>query len=98
MKKILLAVLILGLISISFFMPRLFSKEQKNIFSIGKMSDFPEGSIKFISSARVLVIAGKEGIYAISAICTYRGCLIKEGLDFSKIIPTGTKLKRILPK
>ncbi|MDP3143242.1 MAG: Rieske (2Fe-2S) protein [Candidatus Omnitrophota bacterium] len=140
MKKILLAVLILGLISISFLLPRLFSKEQQNIFNIGKIGDFPKGSIKFIISAKAFVIADKEGIYAISAVCTHRGCLIKEGkgvlrcpchaaqfnttgkvtsgpardnlawylvqsdkegkltLNTSKIMPTGTKLKRILPK
>lgn len=59
------------------FIPYLYSKDQKYVYNIGTIGDYPIGTIFLVPSARVLVISDTEGIYAVSAVCTHRGCLIK---------------------
>jgi len=79
MKKVLLGFLIIMLISAVFILPRLYSKEQKSIFVVGKISDFPKGTVQLIAPAKAFIISDNEGIYAISAVCTHKGCIIREG-------------------
>jgi cytochrome b6-f complex iron-sulfur subunit len=78
MKKTIL--LILGLIFILALMliPQFNSKAQESVFEIGKVGDFPVGAVQLIHPAKALVICDSAGIYAVSAVCTHLGCLIRE--------------------
>jgi cytochrome b6-f complex iron-sulfur subunit len=76
-KTILLAVglvFILGVILI----PQFYSRAQESVFKVGRIADFPIGTIQLVTHAKVLVIRDSEGIYAISAVCTHLGCLVRE--------------------
>lgn len=74
MLMILGLILILGIMAI----PRLYSREENTIFSVGKVGDFSIGAIQLVTPAKALVIRDTEGIYAVSAVCSHLGCLIRE--------------------
>lgn len=52
--------------------------EVSGTFKIGKFDDFPVGSEKLIESRRVLILRDKEGLFAISTICTHLGCVVSK--------------------
>jgi len=53
-------------------------------FKIGRSSEFPVGTIKYLSDQQVYVFSDTEGIYAISAVCTHLGCVVnKEEAGFT---------------
>jgi len=52
-------------------------------FKIGIKDEFPAGTIKYFENDQVNVFSDKQGIYAISAVCTHLGCIVKrEGNEF----------------
>ena len=51
---------------------------KSNRFKIGIKNDFPSGTIKYFENDQVYVFADKEGIYAISSVCTHLGCVVNK--------------------
>ncbi len=50
--------------------------EAAKVFKVGKLGDFPIGSRIVIEGRGVEIVRGKEGIHAISLVCTHLGCLV----------------------
>lgn len=48
------------------------------VVNVGKISEYPPGTIKFINKAKTFVISDEEGIYAVSSVCTHLGCIINQ--------------------
>ena len=52
-------------------------------FKIGSATDFPVGSVKVFDKENVAVFSERDGLYAISLVCTHLGCIVslnsKEG-------------------
>ncbi len=46
-------------------------------FKIGTKDEFLSGIIKYFENEQVYVFADAEGVYAISAVCTHLGCIVK---------------------
>jgi len=46
-------------------------------FKIGTKDAFPSGAIKYFENDQVYVFSDTKGIYAISAVCTHLGCIVK---------------------
>ncbi len=46
-------------------------------FKIGLKDEFPAGTMKYFENDQVHVFSDKQGIYAISAVCTHLGCIVK---------------------
>lgn len=51
--------------------------EPSKVFKVGELSKFPIGSRTVIEGRGVEIVRGKDGIHAISLVCTHLGCLIK---------------------
>ncbi|GAB4296340.1 MAG: Rieske (2Fe-2S) protein [Myxococcota bacterium] len=45
---------------------------------LGSPSDFAEGSVTFIPSAKVFLHHAEDGFFAISSTCTHLGCIISK--------------------
>ena len=50
--------------------------EESRKFKIGKPEEFPVGTIKKLDDKKVFIFAGKDGLYAISSVCTHLGCIV----------------------
>ncbi len=50
--------------------------EEPTKFKIGKVEQFPQGTVKNLSDKKVMIFADADGLYAISSICTHLGCLV----------------------
>jgi len=46
-------------------------------FKIGFKNEFPVGTIKYFENDQVHVFSDNQGIYAISAVCTHLGCIVR---------------------
>ena len=58
--------------------------EVGNRFRIGRPEDFPAGTARVIPERNVHVVSKKEGLAAVSLICTHLGCIVgktEEGYD-----------------
>ncbi len=62
--------------SLKFPKPALFPDIPKT-FKIGKASDFPVGTEKVFKEKSVVVQSHRDGLCAISLICTHLGCIVK---------------------
>jgi cytochrome b6-f complex iron-sulfur subunit len=51
--------------------------EPSKVFKVGELNKFPIGSRTVIEGRGIEVVRGKDGIHAISLVCTHLGCLIK---------------------
>jgi Rieske Fe-S protein len=47
-------------------------------FRIGRPDEFPPGTTKLIPDQKVLVVAGTDGIAAISMVCPHLGCIVSK--------------------
>ena len=74
MKKHL--VIILFLVVLLCLQVLAFSAEPGNRIIIGKLSEYPVNTIKFIPQHKLIIFSDKYGIYAMSAKCTHKGCLL----------------------
>jgi cytochrome b6-f complex iron-sulfur subunit len=50
--------------------------EESNKFKIGKPDDFPAGTFKKLDDKKVFIFAEKDGLHAISSVCTHLGCIV----------------------
>jgi len=66
---------LIGLLKVP--MPALFPDISKT-FKIGKPEDYPIGAEKIFKDKKVMVSRDKEGLYAISLICTHLGCIVSK--------------------
>lgn len=55
--------------------------EKSGRFRIGRSHDFPSGTTKYFDRDQVYVFSDAEGIYAISAVCTYLGCVVHKDIN-----------------
>jgi Rieske Fe-S protein len=55
--------------------PRLLP-EASSKFSIGKPEEFAAGTEKVIKNRNIIVVAGAQGVAAISLVCTHLGCIV----------------------
>ena len=83
--------------------------EPSRVFKIGELSGFPFGSRTAIEGRGVEIVREKEGIHAISLVCTHLGCLLlpvenDPGIGYacpchgSTFTPTGTVLGGPAPR
>jgi cytochrome b6-f complex iron-sulfur subunit len=45
-------------------------------FKIGPPQDYPEGTVREFTDENVIVFRDKDGMYAISTVCTHLGCVV----------------------
>jgi cytochrome b6-f complex iron-sulfur subunit len=45
-------------------------------FRVGKLSDYPPGTVKEFTEHKVRVTATEQGVQALSLICTHLGCIV----------------------
>lgn len=81
LKNILLSTLLIFLIIGVFMYSKSYSTATNSAIIVGKIDDFPSGTIRFINKAKAFVISDNEGIYAVSAVCTHLGCIISNKSD-----------------
>ena len=51
--------------------------EPSRVFKVGEVSRFPFGSRTVIEGRGVEIVREKEGMHAVSLVCTHLGCLLK---------------------
>jgi cytochrome b6-f complex iron-sulfur subunit len=51
--------------------------EPSRVFKVGALNKFPIGSRTVIEGRGIEVVRGKDGLHAISLVCTHLGCLVK---------------------
>lgn len=51
--------------------------EPSKVFKVGEVSDFPIGSRTVIEGRGVEIVRDRDGIHAISLVCTHLGCLVR---------------------
>lgn len=55
--------------------------EPSRVFKVGELNTFPFGSRTVIEGRGVEIVREKDGIHAISLVCTHLGCLLKPVLN-----------------
>lgn len=48
---------------------------------IGELRDFAPGTAKYFEEGRFFVFGDEAGLWAISALCTHLGCVVKQSTD-----------------
>ena len=52
--------------------------EVSSVHKLGRPRDFPSGGRRFLAGPRVFVGRDDRGLYAVSAVCTHLGCVIRD--------------------
>lgn len=52
--------------------------EEATKFKIGKIDNFPAGTVRKLDGRGVFIFASDEGIHAISSVCTHLGCIVSK--------------------
>ena len=52
--------------------------EPSPVHKLGRPADFPRGSRRFLQGPRVFVMADERGLYAVSAVCSHLGCIVRD--------------------
>lgn len=60
--------------------PRVFPGGRRRV-KIGPPTEFAPGTSTYFDDGRFFVFADEEGIWAISAICTHLGCIVRPSRD-----------------
>ena len=55
--------------------------EPSRVFKVGELNTFPFGSRTVIEGRGVEIVREKDGVHAISLVCTHLGCLLKPVLN-----------------
>lgn len=77
-KKVSAAVLTLGIGgALARFMKPNVLYEPPKVFKVGVIGNFPIGSRTVIEGKGIEVVRERDGIHAVSLVCTHLGCLIK---------------------
>ena len=50
--------------------------EEATKFKIGKIENFPVGTVQKLDERGVFIFATDEGLHAISSVCTHLGCIV----------------------
>lgn len=50
--------------------------EESRKSKIGKPEEFPAGTVKKLDDKKVFIFAEKDGLHAISSVCTHLGCIV----------------------
>ena len=57
--------------------------EPSKVYRIGDPSKFKMGEVTYLKEHKIYVVHNEKGLFAISAICTHLGCLVKDtGTEF----------------
>lgn len=88
-KKLTVSALALGVVGAvvecgRFLKPNVLYEPSK-VFKVGEVSKYPFGSRTVIEGRGVEIVREKDGIHAISLVCTHLGCLLKSVLNDSEI-------------
>ena len=59
--------------------------EPSQVFKVGELNQFPFGSRTVIEGHGVEIVREKDGVHAISLVCTHLGCLLKPVLNDPEI-------------
>jgi cytochrome b6-f complex iron-sulfur subunit len=59
--------------------------EPSRVFKVGELNTFPFGSRTVIEGRGVEIVREKDGLHAISLVCTHLGCLLKPVLNNSEV-------------
>jgi len=65
-----------ALATFRFLIPRV-TYEHPSKFPIGHVKDFPLESVTFLPQWRLFVFNSRDGMYAISSVCTHLGCNVR---------------------
>ncbi len=55
--------------------------EPSKVFKVGELSKFPIGSRTVIEGRGIEIVRAKDGMHAISLVCTHLGCLVNPVLN-----------------
>ena len=69
---------VLALVGLAKFPVPALLPDVSSIFKIGKEEDIPVGTDKILEKKKVRIVRDKEGIYAVSLICTHLGCIVSK--------------------
>lgn len=61
--------------SLRFVKADVYSEESKR-FKIGKIENFPIGTVRKMDDKNVFIFSDDNGLFAISAVCTHLGCIV----------------------
>ena len=61
--------------SLRFVKADVYSEESKK-FKIGKIENFPIGTVRKMDDKNVFIFSDDNGLFAISAVCTHLGCIV----------------------
>ena len=88
-KKLSLSALVLGIggavVECGRFLKPNVLYEPSQVFKVGELNQFPFGSRTVIEGHGVEIVREKDGVHAISLVCTHLGCLLKPVLNDSEI-------------
>ena len=79
-KKLTVTALALGSVGLTaqfgrFMKPNVLYEAAK-VFKVGTLNDFPIGSRTVIDGRGIEIVRGRDGLHAISLVCTHLGCLV----------------------
>ena len=84
-KKLTVTTLVLGLggaiVECGRFLEPNVLYEPSRVFKVGELSTFPIGSRIVIEGRGIEIVREKDGIHAVSLVCTHLGCLLKPVLN-----------------
>lgn len=88
-KKLTLTTLVLGIGGSILQLGRFFKPnvlyEPSRTFKVGELGQFPFGSRTVIEGRGIEIVREKDGIHAVSLVCTHLGCLLKPVLNDSEV-------------
>lgn len=80
-KKLTVTTLVLGIggavVEFGRFLKPNVLYEPSRVFKVGEVNKFPFGSRTVIEGRGIEIVREKDGIHAISLVCTHLGCLLK---------------------
>ena len=62
-----------------FFLKVFYERDQ--VVKVGRPDSFPEGTVRFFETHRFFLYRDREGFFAITAVCTHLGCVVKRRDD-----------------
>ncbi|ACM18497.1 menaquinol oxidoreductase complex, iron-sulfur cluster-binding subunit [Geotalea daltonii FRC-32] len=88
-KKLTLTTLVLGIGGSVLQLGRFFKPnvlyEPSRTFKVGELNKFPFGSRTVIEGRGIEIVREKDGVHAVSLVCTHLGCLLKPVLNDSEV-------------
>jgi cytochrome b6-f complex iron-sulfur subunit len=63
-----------------FFFLKVFYERDQAV-KVGRPDAFPEGTVRFFETHRFFLYRDREGFFAVNAVCTHLGCVVKRRDD-----------------